>query len=88
MEGNAIEEIKRFEEHRSLVSVAYAQADFLRRYAPMIEERHRVDFEREFAYLLHLIYREAQQPLVKQLTDFVMEHNRPMIIERIERNKP
>jgi len=77
----SIEAIKQQEEYRTLMSVAARQADFVRRYGSMLtDDRMRDDFEREFIYLLHLVYREAQQPLVKQLTDFVVEHNRPMIM--------
>ncbi len=80
--SNAIEEIKKFEEHRCLVSVAYAQTDFVRRWTPMLTEEHRHEFERELAYIVHLIYREAQQPLVQQLTDFVMTQNRPILMPK------
>lgn len=79
MERKAIEDIKKFEEHRCIVSVAYAQTEFVRRYAEKIPEEDRIDFQRELAYLVHLIYREAQQPLVQQFTDVIVAQNRPLI---------
>jgi hypothetical protein len=81
--SKAIESIKAHEEERSMMNLAHAQADFLERYSAMMpNDRSRDDFWRELCYLIHLTYREAQQPLVKQLTDFVMHSNRPLLIQR------
>ncbi len=81
--SKAIEDLNRYEDHQRLMRLADAQADFLRRYAEMIpDDRRRDDFGRELIYLIHLAYREAQQPLVKQLTEFMMTQSRPLIIEK------
>ncbi len=81
--SKAIEEIHRYEESQRLMRVADAQADFVRRYVEMIpDDRRRDDFHRELIYLIHLVYREAQEPLVKQITEFVMTHTRPFVIEK------
>lgn len=56
------------------------QDDFVRRYSAMIPDERREDFRRELIYLISLTYREAQEPLVKQLTDLVMTHSNPQII--------
>lgn len=81
--NKAIEDINRFEESRALGRVADFQQYMLRRYTPLLEdERDKDDFGRHLAYLTHLVYREAQQPLVKQLTDFVTQYSRPLIIEK------
>lgn len=79
----AIEAINAHEESQRLMRVADAQADFQRRYSSLIaDDRRRDDFERELVYLIHLVYREAQEPLIKQLTGFVVSQSRPLIIEK------
>ncbi len=66
---------REIDEHRQLMSLAAAHADFVERYASMIpDDRRRDDFRRELQYLIHLTYREAQVPLTKQLTQFLMTH--------------
>lgn len=45
--------------------------DFIKRYEPE-ERRYRLDFERDLHFLIHLIYAEAQRPLLKTLSDFSM----------------
>jgi len=80
--NEAIKKIGEYEESRQLMRLADALADFLRRYSEMIpDDRRREDFQRELAYLIHLTYREAQQPLVKQITEFVTAHSRPLMFE-------
>lgn len=81
--SETIESIKSYEYYRRLMRLADAQEDFMQRYSLLIEDpRRSEDFRRELIYLIHLAYREAQEPLVKQLTDFVMTCNRPLIFER------
>ena len=77
--SEAIEAINRLEEQRQLLRLVDAQRHFLRRYVEFLPVHERDDFEREFAYILHLVYREAQEPLVKQLTEVFAMQNRPMI---------
>lgn len=70
--------IERNEEHHNLMSLAAAQADFVRRYSELIpDDRRRDDFGRELMYLIHLCYREAQTPLVKQITEVLATYTRP-----------
>lgn len=83
----AIEELSKFDEWRALGRVADFQQYMVRKYGALLEdERDKDDFGRHLAYLVQLIYREAQQPLVKELTDFITQCTvlgaRPLIIER------
>lgn len=76
-----------FEEVKAMGRVADFQQYVVRRYTPLLaDKRDRDDFGRHLAYLVHLVYREAQQPLVKQLTDFITQctayGGRPLIIEK------
>jgi len=81
--SRAIEDLTQHEEQRRLMNRAAMQDDFVQRYAAMIpDDRRRDDFRRELVYLISLTYREAQEPLVKQLTDFVMTQNRPLIFPK------
>ena len=80
---NIKQEWGEFEEVKAMGRVADFQQYMVRRYTPLLEDaRDKDDFGRHLAYLVQLIYREAQQPLVKQLTDFVMQYSRPLIIEK------
>ncbi len=79
---NAMQALQQEEEWKAMGRLADFQQYLIRRYTPLLaEERDRDDFQRHVAYLVHLTYREAQSPLVKQLTDFVMTHNRPILYE-------
>jgi hypothetical protein len=78
--NEAIKGMKAYDEHHNLMRLASAQDDFVQRYASLIpDDRRRDDFRRDLIYLIHLAYREAQEPLVKQLTDFVMAHHSPFL---------
>ncbi len=80
----AIEELNRHEKDRSLMMLAATQERFIAKYSVLIpDDRYREDFARELTHLVHMIYREAQQPLVEQLTNFVMTQQRPIIIEKL-----
>ena len=80
--SKAIEDISRNEEFQRLMRLADFQDWFIRRYSGLIEDENLRDcFRRELIYLIHLAYREAQEPLVKQLTDFVVTNSRPLIME-------
>ena len=71
-----------YEVHGRFMRLAAMQDDFSQRYAELIADpRKRDEFRRELIYLVHATYREAQEPLVKQLTDFVMTQNRPLFME-------
>lgn len=75
-------------EHQRLMRLAEVQRYFLKRYAPMIEDlRCREYFERDFLYAVSLAYREAQEPLVKQMTDFVLTNSRPIIFDAKEEKR-
>lgn len=79
--SNSIKELKHYEEQQRLLRLADAQDNFMQHYAAMLpDERERDYFRRELIYLIHLAYREAQEPLVKQLTDFVMAHSSPFLV--------
>ena len=81
--SRAIEEINRHERVRNLMNVASDSQDFLKRYSELMpDDRRRDEFQRELMYLIHLVYREAQEPLVQQLRDFVVHYQRPLIIEK------
>lgn len=80
--SKAIEAINAHEEHQRLMRVADAQTEFAQRYARNLYGSTVDDFQRDLAYLIHLVYREAQEPLVKQLTEFVTQYSRPLIIEK------
>lgn len=54
----------------NLVLIARCQADFAKRWEPERKyERHQ--FHDELLYLIHLVYREAQAPVLKQIADIV-----------------
>lgn len=73
--AKAIEDMKKHEEDRRLHGLALYQDDFIQRYVIMIpDDRRRDDFRRDLMHLIHLTYREAQEPLVKQMSEFVMSH--------------
>lgn len=76
----AIEALNAHEESRQLMRLAQAQDEFLMRYSELIDsDRRKEDFRRDLIYLIHLAYREAQIPLVKQLTDIVVGSNQPLV---------
>ena len=89
--SNAIESMNTWQERQSLVRVADFQQRLVQRYCQYLADPEainadqdranyelRSEFSREVAYLVHLIYREAQEPLVKQLTEFVTTQARPL----------
>lgn len=81
--SKAIEEINWNTDTQRLLRLVDFQADFLKRYAPSIPEGVDRDyFVRDFLHLINLIYREAQEPLVKQMTEFMMAQTRPMFVEK------
>lgn len=78
-----------FEEQPNLLRLADAQKYFIEKYTDKLwdqtadlEEQNRVnyelrsDFHRDFDYIIGLTYREAQAPLVKQLTDYRISNPR------------
>ncbi len=81
--SKAIEDWGKHEESRNLMRLADVQAEFLRRYSPMIEQDYRWEFERELLYIVQLTYREATLPLTKQLTDFVLHHSQPILVGKV-----
>ena len=79
--NKAIENINASEAHQRLMRLADFQDWFIRRYSGLIEDENLRDcFRRELIYMIHLAYREAQEPLVKQLTDFVVTNSRPVLL--------
>ena len=60
--------------------VTDANLRFLATYSDLLPVERRGEFQRDLIYLIHLIYREAQVPLVKQMTDFVVYNTTPQII--------
>lgn len=79
----AVEEISQYEESRRLMRLADYQEYFTRKYSKVIEDENlRGDFRSELIYLVHLVYREAQEPLVKQLVDFVALHSHTLILDK------
>ena len=82
--SKAIQNIAANEDYRRLMSLTHAQNDFVQRYSALIpDDRRREDFRRDLVYLIHLTYRQAQEPLTKQLTEFVMAYQRPLIMEKL-----
>lgn len=74
--------MKENQEISQLLRVAELQTRLVERYNPwMADDKMRSEFARDIAYLVHLIYREAQEPLVKQITDFVILNARPAVIK-------
>ena len=68
---NAVEMMKQDDEDRRLRIIAITQERFIKNWQPD-DERMSEEFQRDFNYLIHLIYREAREPLTKQLTDIMM----------------
>lgn len=86
--------MKRDEEGQRLMRVAEVQQRLIERYCKHItaeegikDDQERADYElrsqfsRDVTYLVHLVYREAQGPLIKQLTEFVMSQQRPILMD-------
>jgi hypothetical protein len=72
--------ITEHERRQDLMRLAAFQVYFLQRWGSLIEgDRERDDFQREVLYLVSLVYREAQEPLVRQLTEFVTNYSRPLV---------
>jgi len=65
----------------ALTRLADAQQRFIKRWQPE-DPYDRYEFARELLYLVHLVYREAQAPLTKQLTEWVMLHPMPVLVPR------
>ncbi len=59
--------------------LADLQEEFLKTYEKRLPEDMRSEFRRHFLFMLIATYREAQQPLVKQLTEYIATVNRPFI---------
>ena len=76
---NAVEMMKQDEEDRRLHIIALTQERFIKNWQPD-DDRMSQEFHRDFNYLLHLIYREAREPLTKQLTDIMMRMPMPHFI--------
>lgn len=76
----AVEIMKKDEEDRRLMILADAQERFVARWEPR-DGRESDEFRRELNYLIHLTYREAQEPLTKQLTDFAMRMPMPFVVK-------
>ena len=81
--SKAIEEHSLFEESRNLMHLADAHTYFLRRYAKQFhDDRDRYEFERDLNHLIHLTYREAQTPLTKQMSEFLITNTRPLLFTK------
>ena len=65
----------------ALTRLVDAQQRFTKRWKPE-DPYYQDEFTRELLYLIHLVYREAQAPLTKQLTEWVMRHPTPLFISR------
>lgn len=77
----AIEEMGRFDEAQRLMRLAEFQDWFIRRYSEAIEDEDLRDrFRRDSIYMVSLIYREAQEPLVKQLREVIVAQANPLIL--------
>ncbi len=68
--------IREKDERMQIERLADTMQRFVKRWEPY-EPREKDEFERDLYYLIHLTYREAQAPLTKQLTDYMMRS--PMI---------
>jgi hypothetical protein len=55
------------------------QAQFEKRWAPADDSYYREQFHQELAYLIHLIYREAQQPMIEHMAK-ILTLRPPLII--------
>lgn len=76
------EAINNWRQEQQFARLAEMQQYIIEHYGALIaDERERYQFERHIIQLVHTVYREAQEPLVKQLTDFVMAYNRPLLME-------
>lgn len=67
-------------ESEGIERVTNAHLRVLSTYSDLLPVDRRGEFQRDLIYLLHLIYREAQFPLVQQMTDFVVHNTTPQII--------
>lgn len=80
--SETIKKMEEYESSRQLMRVSAVQDDFLQRYAQLIiDDRQRDEFRRDLHYLVHLIYREAQEPLVRQITEYITNHQSPLFVE-------
>lgn len=85
MSDKAIDRMNLWDDHQRLMTLADGIDRFIKRYEPLIsDERERDYFAREFLYVIQLAYREAQQPLVKQLSDVLALQNRPIVFGKDE----
>ena len=82
--SDAIKALKEQDEYRDLMRLSAVQAAFLQRYRQHVPAEDQHEFERDVMYMLQLTYREACLPLTKQITDFLMTQNRPMIWENLK----
>jgi hypothetical protein len=81
--SNAIADMRNREYFERLMRLADAQVAFVDRYTKLLaDDDDKYALRRELNYLIMLTYREAQEPLTKQLTEFLMTQSRPIIIEK------
>lgn len=79
--SKGMQEINWNTDTQRLLRLVDFQDDFLKRYTRCIPEGVDRDyFVRDFLHLINLIYREAQEPLVKQMTEFLMTNTRPFVM--------
>jgi hypothetical protein len=76
----ANEQIKKMEEEGKLSRLAQVHEGFIHRHRPKDAEQARI-FDGDLNYLVHMIYREAQEPLVRQMTDYVSLVNAPVFLK-------
>ncbi len=78
--NNSMKQIKEHDEFIRLQSLAETQARFVKNYIELLNnEEDKFYFQRDLFHMINLTYREAQEPLIKQLTDYIMMNNSPVI---------
>lgn len=78
--SHAIDNWKLYEANQRLVRVSELQDYILKKYTEFVQDGDaRDDLRRSLFYLIQLIYREAQEPMVKNMCDMLDRVNYPLI---------
>ena len=81
--SHAIEELNQYQTQQRMMHIAELQDYIVTKYSVLIQDEDmQYRFRRDLLYLVQMIYREAQEPMVKQMTDLMAVYNSPLIIDR------